>query len=112
MSTFTWTPDFGAAQNSEPTVSQVKFGDGYEARVANGINPSLRNWPLSFVKRDVSEIDAIEAFLASAGAVSSFDWTPPRALSSVKVVCRKWSRSFDNAQMDSLSATFEEVAEP
>lgn len=112
MSVFTWTPDFKAGKNSKPTVSQIKFGDGYEARVAHGINTDPKIWTVKFSAREVSEIDAIEAFLEARGGTEAFDWTPPRAGSASKFVCREWDRSIDSASFDTLTAKFEEVFEP
>lgn len=110
--TFTWTPDFGAGKASKPTISPVKFGDGYEQRAAVGLNTNPKTWNLAFSKRDISEIDAIDSFLDARGAVERFSWTPPRASDPVVVVCRQWSRTYENAAMDSLTATFDEVFEP
>lgn len=111
MSAFTWTPDFSATKNSKPTVSVIKFGDGYEARQSQGINTNPKSWSLRFMNRTTAEIDAIEAFLDGLGATQSFDWTPPRASTSSKFVCRTWSRSIDHATTDSITATFDQVFE-
>lgn len=112
MPEFEWTPDFGAAKRSSPTVQAVKFGDGYEQRAAYGLNTNSKTWNLSFSNRDVDDIDDIEEFLDARGAVESFDWTPPRADDTIKVVCREWSRRIDHAGTDTLTATFEQVFEP
>jgi phage-related protein len=112
LPSFTWTPDFGATKSSKPTIIGVKFGDGYEARYAQGINTNPRSWSLRFTNRSVSEADAIEAFLIARGGVESFDFTGTRADETVRVVCKEWTRSTDHATLDSLSATFTEVFEP
>lgn len=110
--TFIWTPDFGAAKASKPTITPVKFGDGYEQRAAAGLNTNPKSWNLTFSKRDISEADSIEAFLDALGGIDSFDWAPPRASATIKVVCREWSRTADNAAMDTVTAKFEQVFEP
>ena len=112
MSTFTWTPDFGAEQDNKPNVSRIKFGDGYEQRAAFGMNTNPQVWNLQFSNRDISEITAIDDFLRARGGVESFDWTPPRASDPLKFVCMDWSRGLVSAAYDSLSATFEQVFEP
>lgn len=111
-STFTWTPDFGASSNSTPAVKQVKFGDGYEQRQAGGINPLLPKWSLRFSVRDDTETAAIEAFLISVGAQTSFIWTPPKSSTAGKYVCRSWVKQIDTAVSNTITATFEQVAEP
>ena len=112
MPEFTWTPDFGSSKQSKPKVQAVKFGDGYEQRAAFGLNTNPKIWSLTFANRDTSDIDDIEDFLDARDGVESFDWTPPRAEDSIKVVCREWNRTIDHAGTDSLTATFEQVFEP
>jgi len=112
LPSFTFTADFGAAKSSRPTVTTIKFGDGYEQRTAYGLNSNPRKWNLRFSNRSVSDIDDIEEFLNARGATESFDWTGMRGDESVVVVCREWSRTTDHANSDTLTATFEEVFEP
>lgn len=112
MSVFTWTPDFSSKKNSEPKVTAVQFGDGYTQRQPQGINSNPKSFDLTFSTRDNSEADAIEAFLDTQGAVYAFDFTPPYATSSLRVVCAKWARSYDSATFSTVTATFMEVFEP
>lgn len=112
MAIFTETPDFATRKKTEPSVSKIKFGDGYEQRVAYGINTSPRIWNVRFANRLVTEIDAIEEFFQDRNGVEAFEWTPPRESTAVMIVCSSWDRSFDNPQTDTISATFEQVFEP
>jgi phage-related protein len=112
MATFTWTPDFGAQKTTKPTVSVVKFGDGYESRVKHGINTNQVSWSLRFGLRDDEEIAEIEEFLADKEGVEAFEWTPPTEDDASNFVCREWSKSLDHAGRSTISATFEEVFEP
>lgn len=112
MAAFTWTADFGARKNSEPTIVAVKFGDGYEGRYATGINTNPRKWDLTFKNRTASEADAIEAFLIARGGVEAFTWTGPRDDEELQVVCKTWSRTTDYPATDTLTATFEENFDP
>lgn len=107
MATFTWRPDYGATNEVKPKVFRVDFGDGYEQRIANGINTKPRMWSLVFTKTKAN-IDDIEAFLEDRGAVESFDWTPPRG-SAGKWICDSWKRGIPNAGYDTLTASFREV---
>jgi phage-related protein len=88
-------------------VNSVKFGDGYEQRVADGINSIIEDWSLSFTLRTKAEINAIDAFLRARKGVENFDWTTP-AGQLKKFVCRKWSVSYFHDGNASLSATFEQ----
>nr|NDG08510.1 phage tail protein [Oxalobacteraceae bacterium] len=46
MATFTWTPSVGANLSIRPNVRRVAFGDGYEQRLAFGINTQPQVWSL------------------------------------------------------------------
>ncbi len=91
--TFNFTPDFSAQVAYAPNVLVAKFGDGYEQRVQFGINADPQKWSLSFKSRADAEASAIDAFLQTAGGLSSFFWTPPGQTVALKFVCRKWSKS-------------------
>lgn len=111
MATFTYTPDFGAAPSYEPRVRVARFGDGYEQRVGDGINTMRETWPLTFAVRDDTETAAILAFLVARGGVEAFDWTPPGEGAAKRWICRKWSRSWDSHDKNTINATFERVYE-
>lgn len=112
MATFSYDPEFGAQVAHKPNVRVAKYGDGYEQRLAYGINTSPQNWSLQFNSRSNAEADAIEAFLQARGGAENFDWTPPNGSTSMKFVCREWTRSMDKYNLNSISATFEQVFEP
>ncbi len=44
---FIWVPSYGSAVTTKPNVKAMKFVDGYEARIAIGINNSARKWQVS-----------------------------------------------------------------
>ncbi|MGW8422439.1 phage tail protein [Comamonas sp. HJ-2] len=107
MSTFNWRPNSGPTQARQPKVRTAAFGDGYQQRVASGINASPRSWSLQFTRRE-ADIDAIEVFLNAHNGVTSFDWQPPTGLPG-KWICRSWSRTVTVRKVQGLEATFEEV---
>lgn len=106
MSTFTWSPTYNTAVSNKPRVKTTKFGDGYQQRIADGINSSPRSYSNTFQKKR-TEMDTIEAYLKLQNGVSSFDWTPPYATAG-KWICPSWSRVYKDGY-DTLTATFEEV---
>lgn len=106
MATWTWPVAAGDAVEIEPRVRVSRLGDGYEQRVADGINTMQRRVPVRLVA-DHDTVDAAEAFLVARGAVEAFDWTGIDGVSR-RWVCRKWSRAW-RVQSSELSATFEEV---
>lgn len=108
MTTFTYIPSYSALLKQEPKVVSVKFGDGYEQRVQFGINQNPRKWDLAFNGKTASQATAIDNFLKAANGVSYFDWTPPIG-SAGKFICRGWNISLEDADIYSITATFEEV---
>ncbi|MBJ5464119.1 phage tail protein, partial [Salmonella enterica subsp. enterica serovar Derby] len=48
MKTFHWKVDPDMGVDSEPQVSVVRFGDGYEQRQVKGINPLMDKYSLTF----------------------------------------------------------------
>lgn len=106
------TPDFGAQKRTQPNVRVVRFGDGYEQRLAYGVNTQPKNWSLTWSASSNSDADAIEAFWEARGAVESFDWTPIGDTTSYKFVCRQWQRQHQYADINTITATFEQVFEP
>lgn len=107
MATFTWSPQT-ATQEAAPRVLSASFGDGYQQRVAFGINTQPRKWSLTFRDRASALQPAVDFLVARAG-VESFDWTPPAGAAG-KFVCDGWSATPHSGRgFIDLSATFREV---
>jgi phage-related protein len=111
MATFTYTPSFSADLSEAPTVRTVKFGDGYEQRLAYGLNTQPKTWQLQFSNRDDTERDNILTFLRARGATESFDWTDPNNYAG-KWVCSEWQTSQVSCNFNNITATFRQVFEP
>jgi phage-related protein len=110
MAEFTWQPGYNITVTRKPRVLSQRFGDGYEARVADGINAQPAAWSLAWENRQKSEIDSIEAFLAARAGVEAFDWTAPDGVAG-RFVCREWQRQIVAANVATLTAQFDEVFE-
>lgn len=112
-------PDKGFNRDDTPVLFTAKFGDGYEQRVANGINALDSSFSVSFNSRPKAEIDDIVAFFTSKGGVTAFNWTIPDTNGSengntettIKVVCSNWSQTWDYDNFYSASGTFKRVYE-
>lgn len=109
MADFTWTPSRGFTAETTARVREAKFGDGYVQRVAEGINNVNQTWNLQFQSNAVETIAAIEAFLISKGGYQAFTWLPPGEATEVKVMCNKWSKTYESEISRNLTATFERV---
>jgi phage-related protein len=109
-------PDKGFTRSNKPVVFVQKFGDGYEQRIANGINNLEQQFSLNFATRPKDEIDDIIAFFESKKGVTAFDYifSDTNAGSNeetVKVVCEDWSQTWDYDDYYSLTATFRRIYE-
>lgn len=111
MADFTWTPSVGFTTETTPRVSSAKFGDGYQQRVLNGINTIEQIWNVQFQSQDLVTAAEIDSFLSSKQGATSFTWIPPGEYTEVKVICMKWSKTYDSSISRSISATFERVYE-
>ena len=107
MSTFTFSPTYGATENVAPKVKKAQFGDGYQQRTGDGINRTARLWSLTF-EGTKADIDAIDLFLETEDGITSFDYTPPCGPAG-KFICSGWSSSINQFNNWSLSANFQEV---
>lgn len=112
MEVFTYVPEFGAARPTKPSVSNIKFGDGYEQRVAHGINTIQGHWDLTFANRDLAESQAIDDFLTARGGAEAFLWTPPGESLQKKWKCQDWTMSLIKGNYRTIQAVFEEVYDP
>ena len=110
-------PDKGLNRKITPKVRVSQFGDGYQQRVADGINSLREDYTLSFSNRPKVEIDAIVSTLNTRKGVTAFDFTLDDEQASgntrtIKVICADWSVSYTHNNNYSLSATLKRVYEP
>jgi phage-related protein len=105
--------DKGFSRTNTPNIHSIKFGDGYEQRIADGINNLEQTMNVSFSTRPKAEIDDIVAFFESLGGVSKFRMTidDSNGDETIKVVCKTWNQTWAFDNFYSLTATFERVYE-
>ena len=112
-----YRPDKSLKRSSKPKIHLATFGDGYEQRLVDGINPINETFSVTFATRTKEEIDDIVAFFESKQGVTAFDFTIPDATVSpsgettVKVVCDSFNISYDSPISHSCSAKFRRVYE-
>ena len=70
-------PDRSLSQSAKTSVRVAKFGDGYQQRVADGLNSVGSSFSLSFNNRTKEDIDDIVSFFESKKGVGSFSFTYP-----------------------------------
>ena len=74
-------PDKLMQASSTPNILSANFGDGYQQRIAKGINNLQQQYVVSFANRTKEEIDDITAFFTNKGGVTKFDFTIPDSIS-------------------------------
>lgn len=112
----TISPDRGIQRQSNPRVLVARFGDGYEQRIADGINSVDEMFSVTFNNRSAAEVDDITGYFASLKGATSFTYTIPddNAVGgelAIKVVCQNYSQSYHHDGFYSVSATLKRVYE-
>ena len=112
----TVVPDKGMSRNNKPLIFQSKFGDGYEQRIANGINNLTQIFSVTFKTRTKAEIDDIIGFFESTNGVTAFDFTFADSNASgneetVKVYVGDFSQTWEYDDYYTCNATFNRVYE-
>jgi len=72
-----FTADKSLSRKTTPSIFIQKFGDGYEQRLARGINPFTEAYSASFTTRTRAEAINIINFFEDKNAVTSFVFAPP-----------------------------------
>ena len=70
-------PDRTLTSTTTANVRTAKFGEGYEQRVATGINNISNEFALTFSNRSKVEVDDIVTFFESTSGVTAFNFTIP-----------------------------------
>ena len=109
-------PDKGLSKSNKPVVFIAEFGDGYEQRIANGINNLKQEFSVSFATRPKAEIDDIIGFFESTNGVTAFDFTFADTNESgneetVKVYVKEFKQNWDYDDYYTCTATFVRVYE-
>jgi len=120
-------PDKTMSKTSTPSVRKISFGDGYEQRLASGINNLKQSFTVSFNSRTKEEIDDITGYLDSLNGVTAFNFTIPDNATTeevtgisdnatdnektLKVVCDTVSQTYNTGDFYSANATFRRVYE-
>ena len=78
-------PDKGLSRTSSPKVRSAQFGDGYEQRLADGLNSLEETFGVTFNNRAKVAADDINAFFNTNKGVTSFNFTYPDTNSTTSV---------------------------
>jgi phage-related protein len=112
MAIFDWAESDSSGVDYKPRIKSLQYGDGYEQRSADGMNPIAQRWQLKFDDVDNSIANDIIGFLVARGGWQAFDWTPKWATSAIRVVCKEWSRNIARGDLSNITCTFDQRFEP
>ena len=104
---FPYCPKPGYTVESEPRRKVNRFGDGYEQRMVDGLNPLLKKYALTFKVKHKEAVD-LENFLIKKGGVTAFLFKEKATNQLVKVVCPKWSKTIGQTYVE-FNCDFDEV---
>ena len=103
-------PSQASNRTTTPDILKMNFGNGYEQRMANGINYLRDNWQVSWEGLNVTDRNKVVTFLQSISAGDYFTWTTPFDGASKKFVLDGgWSMSDNGGVVFTINATFRQV---
>lgn len=103
METLPYCPKPNYSVESEPRVKKMGFGDGYQQRRSDGLNPLLRKFSVTFKLRNAEAAKLVQ-FLVKHKGVTAFLFKHENA----KVTCGKWTENRDKTHTE-IQCDFEEV---
>lgn len=98
-------PSMGSSKNRTYNVRRTNFGDGYQQRVADGLNHKRDSWSLTWEGLTDTDADSIETFLDARAGHESFYWTPPNGSQGL-YTCDGYARTEDGPSHATVNAQF------
>lgn len=105
METLPYCPKPNYTVSNEPKIKKMDFGDGYQQRRTDGLNPLLRKFSVTFNLRNPQAVKLAQ-FLAKHKGVTAFLFKAENA----KVTCPKWTENRGKTHTE-IQCEFEEVVE-
>jgi phage-related protein len=110
--------DRNYTRDTSPRVLQAQFGDGYEQRVVDGINPLEETFGVTFNNRSYNDLNNLIRYFRLKAGVTPFpivineDFDPGDDFNiTYDVVCSQWSQVLQHTTNYSITATFRRVYE-
>lgn len=104
-------PDWGLGEQSQDSITQIQFGDGYEIRNPDGINFRRDGWSPSWSFLDPVVAETTYAWLKERKNLTAFLWEHP-VYGLKKVVCRDVNMGRPEYNNGTLQASFVEDFNP
>lgn len=107
LQTLPFCPQPGYTCENEPRRKVNQFGDGYQQRIVDGLNPLLRKFSLTFNLRHQQAV-SLDRFFATHGGVKAFYFREKSSEQQIKVICSKWSKTTGKTHTQ-FNCEFEEI---
>ena len=104
-------PTLGSSVEVEPRVLVAQFGDGYNQRTADGINNVLHKANLSWEHLTRTEATALMSFFRERAGWKPISWQMPGDSETRKWLCVRYGRTYVDANLDTVTAQFQEVVD-
>ena len=107
------SPDYGISIENNPKINVLKFGDGFEQRLTEGLNQNPRRLSLTFKNITESESDTLINFLnLRVTNADSFVYTPPNDVVGNFVIDSNYRKIINYSNRATVTVAFREVFEP
>lgn len=102
---FSFVPTITSKGGSETKVLTANFGDGYNQRVADGLNSVGTTYELEWIL-NTTDAATMKSLFESKGGYDYILWTPNRGVTQYKWLCTKWDWDYAGPELERLTATF------
>jgi phage-related protein len=99
----------GTSGSHQYRILKANFGDGYEQRAGDGINPKQSEYTLTWTRLSTTDAASIESFFDGLGGYESFDYTLPGEAATKKFVCEKFTKPYESGNLMGITATLRRV---
>jgi len=113
---FIWNPTYTSQLQLKPPVNVIRFGNGYEQRIADGINTNLLKLTLNFEGRNDEETRAIAHFLHKRKGADGFFFKAPFPYNfdnyqtyPKRFICEEWNINYNFYDNYTITTVFLET---
>ena len=107
LSVLPYCPQPGYSVENEPRRKVNQFGDGYQQRMVDGLNPLLRKFSFTY-KLSHQNAVKLDRFLSEHSGVRAFYFHEYEGGQRIKGVCPKWSKRVGKRHTE-ITCNIEEV---
>lgn len=104
----TIVPSASSAVKIRPRVLVASFGNGYEQRLGDGTNSTLRDWNLQWQGISLTVGGQLDALFTANKGTNKILWTQPapyNAEGAKSFICEEWSLTYTGGLTCNFQAT-------